>query len=77
MKSGSTGQAAIEKTHPRTAQTDVEQTRPYAAQAKCVTVGNWPLFLLVAQDSVECGGPSFDWLRQTQQNRFSSQEFVK
>jgi hypothetical protein len=38
---------------------------------------NWPLLLLDARDSVECGGPSFNWLRQTQQNPFSNQELVK
>jgi hypothetical protein len=31
---------------------------PASEEAKSVTLGNCPLFLLVAPDSTECGGPS-------------------
>ncbi len=31
---------------------------PASEEAKCVTIGNCPLFLLVAADSVECDGPT-------------------
>ena len=39
---------------------------PASEEAKCVTVGNCPLCLLAAPDSVESGGPNFNWYRQTQ-----------
>ncbi len=38
---------------------------PASEEAKYVTLDNCPLFLLVAPDPVECGGPSFNWVRQT------------
>ncbi len=50
---------------------------PASEEAKYLSVGNCPLFLLVPPDSVECGGPSFNWLRQTQSKPFLSQDFVK
>ncbi len=43
---------------------------PASEEAKCVTLGNCPLFLLVASDSIECGGPSLNWLCQTHQKPF-------
>jgi hypothetical protein len=40
---------------------------PASEEAKCETLGKCPLFLPVAPYSVEWGGPSFNWLCQTQQ----------
>jgi hypothetical protein len=45
---------------------------PASEEAKCVTVGNCPLCLLAAPDSVESVGPTFNWLRQTQQKLYSN-----
>ena len=45
---------------------------PASEETKCVTLGNCPLFLLVAPDSVECVVPSLNWHRQTQQKPFSN-----
>ncbi len=39
---------------------------PASEEAKYLSVGNCPLILLVPPDSVECGGPNCNWLRQTQ-----------
>ncbi len=43
---------------------------PASEEAKCVTEGNCPLCLLAAPDTVESGGPTFNWLRQTQQKLY-------
>jgi hypothetical protein len=46
-------------------------------RSQYLSVGNCFLFLLVPPDSVECGGLSCNWQRQTQPKPFLSQEFVK
>ena len=43
---------------------------PTSEEADGVTVTSCHLLPLEAPTSVECGGPGFNWLRQTQQNPF-------
>ena len=43
---------------------------PASEEANLLSVTNCHFFLLDAPNSVECGGPGFNWKRQTQQKPF-------
>ncbi len=45
---------------------------PASEEAKCLTMDNCPLCLLAAPDSVESGGPNFNWLPQAQPKLYSN-----